>query len=64
MPKEKIEHCCGTCEFNAGIACMGYGKRTDNGKNTYGMKIEETEKMFPNGCEDWKISFATYQNLL
>lgn len=60
MGKERTERCCGTCEFNAGIACMGYGKRIDNGENTYGMKIKETEKMFPNGCEDWGISLSAF----
>ena len=63
MVKKEVERCCGTCEFNAGIACMGYGKRTDNGKDTYGMPIEEAEDMFPDGCEDWGISFSAYQDL-
>ncbi len=62
MFKEETKHCCETCEFNAGIACMGYGKRTDNGKDTYGMKIEEAEKMFPDGCEDWGISLSAFIN--
>lgn len=53
--------CCDTCEMNAGSVCMGSGKRTDNGENTYGMDIEEAKKMFPNGCGDWEISFAEYQ---
>lgn len=61
--ENKVKRCCDTCEFNAGIACMGYGKRTDNGAYTYGMSIKETEEMFPNGCEDWGISFAAYQSL-
>ena len=52
---------CDTCEFNAGIACMGYGRRTDNDEYTYGMKIEDAEKMFPNGCNDWEISFAAFE---
>lgn len=56
----KVKHCCDTCEFNAGSVCMGYGKRTDNGENTYGMSIEEAEKMFPNGCEDWGISLSAF----
>lgn len=50
-----------TCEMNAGSVCMGSGKRIDNGENTYGMDIEETKKMFPNGCGDWEISFAEHQ---
>lgn len=48
MSQEKVKRCCKTCEFSTSIACMGYGKCTDNGKDTYEMKIEETEKMFPN----------------
>lgn len=52
----KTKKGCATCEFNAGIACMGYGKRKDNGQDTYGMSIEETMKMFPDGCSDWGIS--------
>lgn len=35
---------------------MGYGKRIDNGKYTYGMPIDDAIKMFPDGCEDWEIS--------
>lgn len=51
---------CSTCEFNSGLVCMGTGKRSDNGEMTYGMPIEETEKMFPNGCSDWGISLTSY----
>lgn len=56
----KTEKNCSTCEFNAGIVCMGSGKRTDNKENTYGMPIEEAEKMFPNGCNDWGISLNAF----
>lgn len=56
----KTEKCCATCEFNAGNVCMGSGIRTDNGENTYGMKMEEAEKMFPDGCEDWGISLNAF----
>lgn len=48
---------CETCEFYSQV-CMGYGKRTDNGEYTYGMPIEETIKMFPDGCSDWGISLG------
>lgn len=58
----KTKKCCATCEFNAGAVCMGYGKRTDNDKDTYGMKIEEAAKMFPNGCDDWGISLEAYSD--
>lgn len=58
---KKTEKSCDNCEFNAGVACMGYGERKDNGKYTYGMSIEEAEKMFPNGCKDWGISYGAYE---
>ena len=51
---------CTTCEFNAGTNCMGYGTRTDNGDETYGMPIESSIKMFPHGCEDYGISLAAF----
>ena len=50
---------CDTCEFGSYV-CMGYGKRTDNGKDTYGMPIEEAKKMFPDGCEDWGSSLEAF----
>lgn len=56
----KTEKNCGTCEFNAGLVCMGSGKRVDNNESTYGMPIEETEKMFPDGCNDWGISLQAF----
>jgi hypothetical protein len=51
---------CDSCEFNFGEVCAGYGKRTDNGKPTYGMPMEEAQKMFPEGCEDWGISLDSF----
>ncbi len=56
----KTDISCDTCEFNAGTVCMGSGKRMDNGKDIYGMPIEEAKKMFPNGCSDWGISLLDY----
>lgn len=55
-----VEKNCSTCEFNFGTVCAGYGKRTDNNEDTYGMPMEEAEKMFPNGCEDYGISFDAF----
>lgn len=55
-----VKRCCDTCEFNAGKVCMGFGKRTDNGENTYGMPIEDAKAMFPDGCEDWGLSYPAY----
>ena len=51
---------CGTCEFNFGNVCAGYGTRTDNGQPTYGMPIDEAEAMFPNGCGDYGISLYAF----
>lgn len=55
-----VEQSCATCEFNFGTVCAGYGTRTDNGKNTYGMPMDEAEKMFPDGCEDYGISLDAF----
>lgn len=60
MNKNKTKQCCATCEFNFGTVCAGYGTRTDNNEPTYGMPMEEAEKMFPNGCEDYSISAYAY----
>lgn len=32
-----VEKSCKTCEFNFDNVCAGYGTRTDNGEDTYGM---------------------------
>ena len=55
-----VEKSCSTCEFNFGNVCGGYGTRTDNGKSTYGMPMEEAEAMFPTGCEDYGISLSAF----
>ena len=60
MDNEKIEKSCATCEFNFGNVCVGYGTRTDNGRETYGMPMEEAEKMFPTGCADYGISLEAF----
>ncbi len=48
-----VEQNCSTCEFNFGNVCAGHGARVDNGKDTYGMPMEEAEKMFLDGCDDF-----------
>ncbi|SFL44307.1 hypothetical protein SAMN05216390_1295 [Lachnospiraceae bacterium KH1T2] len=58
----KIERNCKNCEFNAGNRCMGEGRRIDNGAETYGMPLSETTNMFPNGCDDFGISYMAYVN--
>ena len=62
----KTEKCCGSCELcmpnNKGdLICAG-GIDLPDGRNTYGMSIEETEKIFPNGCEDYEISFHCFMD--
>lgn len=39
-----IEKNCSSFEFNFGNVCAGHGIRKDNGEDTYGMPIEETDK--------------------
>jgi hypothetical protein len=56
----EVKRNCKTCEFNEGVHCMGHSIRTDNGKDTYGLFIYETSKMFPNGCDDYEISFQDF----
>ncbi len=60
MTPKLLKKCCDTCEFNFGTVCAGYGTRTDNNESTYGMPMEEAEKMFPNGCEDYGISAEAF----
>lgn len=60
MDNKKIEKSCATCEFNFGNVCAGYGTRTDNGQETYGMPMKEAEKMFPTGCGDYGISLDAF----
>jgi len=55
-----VEKSCDTCEMNAGVVCMGSGKRKDNGDSTYGMPMEEASAMFPHGCEDYGISLSAF----
>lgn len=54
---------CDACECNMGAVCAGYGKRLDNGESKYGMPIEEAMEMFPNGCDEYSISYACYEYL-
>lgn len=55
-----VEQNCSTCEFNFGDVCTGHGIRIDDGKDTYGMSMEEADKMFPNGCGDYGISLDAF----
>ncbi len=55
-----IEKNCSTCEFNFGVVCASHGVRLDNGLDTYGMSIDLSCDMFPNGCDEWEISFESF----
>lgn len=55
-----VEQNCSICEFNFGDVCAGHGTRTDNGQDTYGMPMEDAEKMFPDGCDDYGISLDAF----
>lgn len=59
----KAKKCCDTCEFkfygDDGI-CAGHGTIENSTKDTYGMKIKETKELFPNGCDNWGISFEAF----
>lgn len=58
-----VQKSCETCEFcmpaNEDLVCAG-GTPLPNGSDTYGMKIEETEKLFPHGCDNWEMSFRSF----
>lgn len=55
-----IKKSCKNCEFamsgNGQIICSG---RSDD----YGRNITELIKLFPDGCEEWEISFNEFQKL-
>lgn len=61
--KDILKSGCNICEFNSGMVCAGYAKCKDNGKYTYGMPIDESSKMFPNGCDDYEMSFLFYDGM-
>ena len=48
------------CAKSYSDVCAGYGTRTDTGKETYGMPMEDAEKMFPAGCDDYGISLEAF----
>ena len=54
----KDDDSCDKCQFNLGDICAGFGERRDNGELTFGMGMEQAKAMFPNGCEEYKISFG------
>ena len=60
MGDKLIETSCNNCEFNFGTVCVGHTIRKDNGKDTYGMPMEEAIEMFPKGCEDFGISLKAF----
>ena len=42
---------------------QGMVNAIDNGEDKYGMPIEEAMEMFPNGCDEYSISYAFYEYL-
>lgn len=60
---EPSKRSCNNCEFNFDDVCAGHGDRIDNGEDTYGMSITEVKNMFPNGCNDWGISFEAFNEI-
>ena len=48
---------CDTCEMNGPGVCMGPVQ-------TYGMPIEKTKVLYPNGCYCWGISFDHYCDIM
>ncbi|OPX45587.1 hypothetical protein [Clostridium thermobutyricum] len=55
--------CCETCKFNFGSVCASHGYRLDNNEDTYGMTIDETKEMFPNGCSEYFPSLDYFSKL-
>lgn len=45
---------CDICEFNMGV-CAG---RSD----IYGKPIDEVKKSYPDGCDEFEISFSEFMN--
>lgn len=60
MPWDNVEHSCSNCGNNFGIYCVGDNPNKCNGPLSSPNSpklISETEKMYPDGCESWSISF-------
>lgn len=55
-----VEENCHNCEFNFGNVCAGHGIRKYNGKEIYGIPIEEAIAKFPEGCEHFGISLNAF----
>lgn len=60
-PSDKsLDQNCSTCEFNFGNVCAEHVIRLDDGQDIYGMPMEEADKMFANGCDDYEISLDAF----
>ena len=53
---------CYTCEFNCGSVCAGSSKNPETGEDMYGCSIDEAMRLFPNGCDDWGISYTAFKD--
>lgn len=59
---DDIDRECFTCEMNMGGICAGHVTRPDNGEDTYGITVDETSALFPDGCDDWEPSIEAFVN--
>lgn len=63
LDSKKVKKC-NKCFWNFDGVCASHGwdidGSWDDGKDTYGMKIVETMKIFPGGCHEFKINFDDY----
>mgnify|MGYP001067889732 CR=1 FL=1 len=55
-----IKKSCLTCKYNFGPVCASHGDVMLNNKDLYGQSIDECIKNFPDGCDDWVISFSAF----
>ncbi len=55
-----VEQNCSSCQFSFGNVRAGHGVGMDNGQDTYGMPMEEADKMYINGGADYGISLDSF----
>lgn len=51
---------CETCGLLIDNTCAGHTLSPKDGKDIYGLSYSEVSKLFPNGCEDWELSFTLF----
>lgn len=56
---------CENCEFNFPFeiesrrVCAGHGSMPE-GHDTFGWFIDDLKCIFPDGCDDWKLSYEEF----